>query len=520
MSHEDDQDMEREKVSRRDFIQNSVVAMTGGLLYTGLSKTASTDVTLVQEDQGRRKILLADEVQANGSYGIKLTSLSRDQTANLDLRTGGSSAKHIRLRITKDGYVGIGTTKPGSRVIDQQRPILDVVGYTSLNGLRVGLDGFNDILSDNPGGMTMTCVSDKPTAKMDFKTGGNRVDNIRLRITKDGNVGIGTTEPSEKLHVQSGNVKLVDGTVIIKNWWADWIFLRQGREGDGGQSGFHIHNPKANPDQPDNIDNRFEIGYRTSGGEDRWGQFVIHGPSGRIGIGTTEPSEKLHVRGTIKIDDGTNYGLVGNDTPPGGKTSFAVRSYGLKEFEPLKLQQQKGPHSYDRLTITEKGNVAIGQTWADEDAALQVKGTIKAYDVALVNADCAEEFTIEDVETVEPGTVMVIDHGTALRQCREAYDTKVVGVVSGAGDYKPALLLDRQTNQTNRLPVALMGKVYCKVDAHYAPVEVGDLLTTSTTTGHAMKATDSGKAFGAIIGKALGSLESGMGLIPILVTLQ
>jgi len=51
-------------------------------------------------------------------------------------------------------------------------------------------------------------------------------------------------------------------------------------------------------------------------------------------------------------------------------------------------------------------------------------------------------------------------------------------------------------------------------------IEVGDLLTTSDTLGHAMKASDTGKAFGVIVGKALGSLSEGRGLIPILVTLQ
>jgi hypothetical protein len=68
--------------------------------------------------------------------------------------------------------------------------------------------------------------------------------------------------------------------------------------------------------------------------------------------------------------------------------------------------------------------------------------------------------------------------------------------------------------------VAVVGKVYCKVDAQYAPIEVGDLLTTSPTPGHAMKADDPLRAFGAVIGKALRGLQSGQGLVPILVALQ
>ena len=116
--------------------------------------------------------------------------------------------------------------------------------------------------------------------------------------------------------------------------------------------------------------------------------------------------------------------------------------------------------------------------------------------------------------------MVVIDHQGALRESREEYDNKVAGVVSGAVDYRPGILLDHQSTDENRVAVALVGKVYCKVDAQYSPVKVGDLLTTSHTPGHAMKADDAGRAFGTVIGKALRPLESGQGLIPILVCLQ
>jgi hypothetical protein len=141
-------------------------------------------------------------------------------------------------------------------------------------------------------------------------------------------------------------------------------------------------------------------------------------------------------------------------------------------------------------------------------------------DIRLVNADCAEDFDISGTETIEPGTVMVLTPEGALQQSQQAYDKRVVGVISGAGNLKPGIVLDKQESQGNRLPIALMGKVYCKVDAQHSPIEVGDLLTTSPTPGHSMKAEDPFKAFGAVIGKALGPLEAGQGLIPILIALQ
>jgi hypothetical protein len=135
-------------------------------------------------------------------------------------------------------------------------------------------------------------------------------------------------------------------------------------------------------------------------------------------------------------------------------------------------------------------------------------------------ADCAEEFDIRPELTAEPGTVVVFSHDGMVEPTDQAYDKRVAGVISGAGDYSPAIVLDRRRSHGPRVSVALLGKVYCKVDARYASVDVGDLLTTSPTSGHAMKACDPFKAFGAVIGKALGSLVSGQGVIPILVALQ
>jgi hypothetical protein len=141
-------------------------------------------------------------------------------------------------------------------------------------------------------------------------------------------------------------------------------------------------------------------------------------------------------------------------------------------------------------------------------------------DIILENADCAEEFDVSEGEEIQAGSVMVFDRGGKLRPGHEAYDKRVAGVISGAGDCKPGILLDRKKTPSHRSPIALVGKVYCKVDAQYAPIEVGDLLTTSTTLGHAMKADDPLRAFGAVIGKALHPLKEGTGLIPIIVALQ
>jgi hypothetical protein len=135
-------------------------------------------------------------------------------------------------------------------------------------------------------------------------------------------------------------------------------------------------------------------------------------------------------------------------------------------------------------------------------------------------ADIAEDFDISGIASIDPGSVVVIDYEGALRQSSSAYDHKVAGVVTGAGGFRSAIALDRDDSQGTRIAIALMGKVYCKVDAQYSEIRVGDLLTTSATPGHAMKALNSLESFGAVIGKALRPLRSGQAIIPILVALQ
>ena len=177
--------------------------------------------------------------------------------------------------------------------------------------------------------------------------------------------------------------------------------------------------------------------------------------------------------------------------------------------------------------ITCSGTLVV----ADEvtcDRNLFVKGDINGgqktritcFDVVISNGDCAEEFDIGENCFAEPGTVMVLGDGGFLLPSLHPYDKRVAGVIAGAGSYRPGIVLDKRESGSSRQAIALLGKVFCKVDASYGSIGVGDLLTTSPTPGHAMKADDPMKAFGAVIGKALLPLDEGNGLIPILVTLQ
>jgi hypothetical protein len=116
--------------------------------------------------------------------------------------------------------------------------------------------------------------------------------------------------------------------------------------------------------------------------------------------------------------------------------------------------------------------------------------------------------------------VVVLTGRGGVAPARGAYDRKVVGVVAGAGSYRPGLVLDHRPGAARRLPVSVMGKVACWADARYGPIEVGDLLTTSPTPGCAMRADDPGRAAGAVVGKALTPMRTGRGLVDVLIALQ
>jgi hypothetical protein len=166
------------------------------------------------------------------------------------------------------------------------------------------------------------------------------------------------------------------------------------------------------------------------------------------------------------------------------------------------------------------GNVAVtGNLSATGNVV--VTGTVTAKDVLLSGMDCAEDFAIANAASLEAGTVVVFDGEDTISPCKDEYSKRAAGVISGAGKYQPGVVLGRNcASGVGKAPVALLGRVYCKVDADFSAIEVGDLLTTSSTPGHAMKASDPLKGIGSVIGKALRPMESGKGLLPILVALQ
>ena len=160
---------------------------------------------------------------------------------------------------------------------------------------------------------------------------------------------------------------------------------------------------------------------------------------------------------------------------------------------------------------------------SDYGFAGRFEGTMRTNVLQIAGgSDLAEKFAVSNSAGIEPGTLLVIDEDNPgrLKISDSAYDTRVAGIVSGAGGLQPGLTLQQEGVMDGDVLVAIAGRAYVKAEAISGPIRPGDLLTTSSLPGYAMKATDRGRAYGAVIGKAMSELTHGTGLVLVLVNLQ
>lgn len=242
--------------------------------------------------------------------------------------------------------------------------------------------------------------------------------------------------------------------------------------------------------------------------------------------------------GGILVFDGSGFATVEIDGDEAGEgavmrvgnhdaASGQIRLY--QQNQPVSTIHMNGATANMRLGI---GNEESGKIFlysaSQASTSIQLNGdtgNTRTKTLTITGgADLAEPFDVASGSTnIEPGMVVSIDPDRPgqLKVCESAYDRTVAGVISGAGGVNPGMVMGQGGSVANgHHPVALTGRVYVYVDATQNPVNVGDLLTTSDTPGHAEKAADHSRAQGAIIGKAMTSLEGGQGLVLVLVSLQ
>jgi hypothetical protein len=255
------------------------------------------------------------------------------------------------------------------------------------------------------------------------------------------------------------------------------------------------------------------------------GTYGVHGQSqsisgtGVLGSAIAPSGDTYGVHGRSISRDGWGvygeapcYGVHGHATDTSGVFSIGV--YGQSE-------SSIGYGVYAENTAA--GGVGLYAVGGEDGYAAVFDGAAQTQVLQITGgSDLAEPFEIAGASSLVPGLVVAIDpeHPGQLRVADRAYDRTVAGCISGAKGLNPGLTLEQEGLTDGGLPVALSGRVYCWADASYGPIQPGDLLTSSDTPGHAMRVSAYERAQGAIIGKAMSSLEEGRGLILVLVSLQ
>lgn len=434
----------------------------------------------------------------NGEVGISLSMAGGNRT---DLRYNGSLLQLVNgiggppsaingIVIDTAGKVGVGTTSfsPSRMTIEGQdalttrgiQPFLTLQDSSRVGANKHRIQSANGELGFFQEVTTQFGFSYQP----------------RLVIRDDGNVRVGSGNSS----IAAGRVNAVvasnsadAGIAIAQNSGVNVLLQASGA---GGYIGTTSNHPLV----------------LRSNDVDR----VVVAPNGNLGVGTGVPATKLHVEGTDIVQAtirSTNERaiLVLDSNPVGlaGRYAWTLESgiggtagvFGIYDRNANK----------ERLKIFPTGLVSVN--------SLEIRG----------GSDFSENFDISDTTTngaatqLKPGLVVSINPaqpGKLLLSAR-AYDRRVAGIISGAGDIKPGVVMSQEGSVADgRHPVALSGRVYVWVDATRSAIKPGDLLTTSPTPGHAMKVINSTRAQGAIIGKAMTGLKSGRGLVLVLVTLQ
>ena len=271
------------------------------------------------------------------------------------------------------------------------------------------------------------------------------------------------------------------------------------------------------------------------------GGIGVHGESpalGVLGTATATSGPAFGVSGWVNSADGI--GVKGYNASSGsgahgvrgetmGNTGWASGVYGVA-------------HSPGAIGVT-GWNVGSGPglyAWSESGTALIAKGAgtgnlVEVYDHTVGmrfkithegqvyadgsyhagGADFAELVPVRQTD-LEPGDVVALAIDGKIIRCFQEHQASVVGVVSTRPGYQSDLY--KELDASEKIPLAVMGIVPVKVTAANGPIRPGDMLTPSAVPGRAMRSRKI--VPGTIIGKAMEGLESGEGLVRMLIMLR
>ena len=292
------------------------------------------------------KIYVQSTASSQGNLRISSDDNNTATTPTIEFIIGGSH----KMRVLDNGNVGIGTTDPVRR--------LDVDSAATSDIARFGNNSGNFTL-----GQTTNLTSLDLAANNAYRI--RQGSTVPFYVKSDGNVGIGTTNPSAKLDIygdsNSGDnmIELINskydstnttGETGILFGWNNHVAARitAFKEGTVNRTGFKIVG---------------EAGFNVPA------TIATFRSTGKVGIGTTDPASKLHLSttgsSTLTIQNTTNSGNATlNFRDEGNNDQYSIY-YALGANRAYNLVNGNGLTVYSSQTSGEIARFGMGTGYTD-----------------------------------------------------------------------------------------------------------------------------------------------------------